>query len=166
MNEAIEVSVKCADFLRDNRHLYAHKARRKKIALISIEVVNRHSAGIRIELGATMLVAGGQSRGVEPSANIIRKFTEFTWDFVLFAILAFDPMLVAVDVFFLLSGPLYNRRLKKQLRLLSDGELFLEPGECKQAILGFRGVSEAAGQLQLSYRLAEAERQSIQCEIC
>jgi len=165
MSNTVDLDVKCEDFLRDNPHLYAHKARRKKIALINIKVANRHSDRIRIDLGATTLVSGGQEHDVEPPGTIIRKFSEFTWDFVFFAVLDLNPLLVVVDVFFFLTGPLYNWRLKRQLRLLSDTELAIGPGESKQAILGFRGVTKSAAQLRLSYCLGKADKQIIKCEV-
>ena len=165
MSEAVKLNVKSQDHLNGNKSLYAHKARRKKIALIAIEVANGHSEDVRLELGATKLVTGQRSYSAEPPKVIIRKLSEFTWDFLLFAILAFDPVLLALDVFFLLTGPLYNRRLKRQLHSLSDGEMILIPGESKKAILGFRGVSKGTTQLQLWYRCGEGKRQQIECEI-
>jgi hypothetical protein len=165
MNDAGELEIKCDDFLRDNPHLYVHKAKRKKIALIRIEAANRHSSEIRIDLRATTLFAGEQSHSVERPDSLIRNLSEFTWDFVLYTILDFHPVLAAVDLFVFLTGPLYNRRLRKQLHLLSDGEMLLRPGECKQAILGFRGVTKAATKLQFSYRHSGEERQWKQCEI-
>ena len=165
MSNAADLVIKCEDHLKDNRHLYAHKARRKKIALIGVEVTNGHSAQVTMALGASKLVAGGQNHCVETPSVIIRKFSEFTWDFIVFAILEFNPVLVAVDIFFLLTGPLYNRRLRKQLRLLTNAELVLKPGERTKAILGFRRVSKPGTQLQLWYRCGEGEEQEIECDI-
>lgn len=166
MTKATDLTVKSEDFLKGNLHLYAHKAKRKKIALISVTVFSdRHSDEIRIDLRETKLIDGRQSYSVETPARIIRKFSKFTWDFVLFAILDFHPVLVAMDIFFFLTGPIYNRRLKKQLRLLSDGEMVLRPGENKKAILGFQGVSKGTTQLQLWYRCGEGKRQQIECKI-
>ena len=165
MNNAVELDVKCEDVLRNNTHLYAHKAKRKKIALIGVEAANRHSADIRIELGASKLVAGDQSYGVESPGVIIRKFSEFTWDFVVYSILDFHPLLAVVDAFFFLTGPLYNRRLRKQLHLLSDGEMVLRPGESMKVILGFRGVSKAPTQLHLLCRRDAGGRLEIPCDI-
>ena len=165
MGDAAYLDVTCEDFLRDNPHLYAHKARRKRIGLISIEAVNRDAAEIRIDLATASLVVAGHAYGVEPPGLIIRKFSEFTWDFVVYSILDFHPVLVAVDAFFFLTGPLYNRRLKKQLHLLSDSEMILGPGSSKKAILGFRRVSKGTAQLQFSYRRANGERQQMTCDI-
>ncbi|MEX2120042.1 MAG: hypothetical protein WD847_10650 [Pirellulales bacterium] len=165
MKNLVDLNLKCEDFLKNNRHLYAHKAGRKKIALISIEAANEKSGDVRLVLGAARLIAGGQSHNVEPPAVIIRKLSEFTWDFLLYSIIDFQPVLAAVDAFFLLTGPLYNRRLRKQLRLLSDGEMLLGPGECKQAIVGFRGVSRGAQELELSYCSPDGEQRKLQCAI-
>ena len=166
MNDASEVvAVKCEDFLRDNPHLYAHKAKRKKIALISVEAGNRDSTEIRIGLGTAKLRIGEQGYAVESPGLIIRKFSDFTWDFLVYSILVFQPVLVVVDAFFFLTGPLYNRRLRKQLHLLSDGEMVLRPGESMKAILGFRGVSKAPTQLHLLCRGNSGERLEIPCDI-
>jgi hypothetical protein len=50
MTHPVELAVKCADFLKDNHHAYAAKARRKKIALIGVEVTNRRSEDVRLLL--------------------------------------------------------------------------------------------------------------------
>jgi hypothetical protein len=161
MSSTVDLDVACEDFLRDNSHLYAHKAKRKKIALISVEAASRDSCKIRIELGAAKLVVGNRNYDVESPQLMIRKFSEFTWDFVVYSILDFHPVLVFVDAVLFLSGPLYNRRLKNQLRLLSDGEMVLGRGDRKKAILGFRGVSKGAMQLQLFYRRDDGERRQM-----
>jgi hypothetical protein len=98
---------------------------------------------------------------VETPGVMIRRFSEFTWDFLVYSVLDFQPVLVAVDVLFLLSGPLQNWRLKRQLKLLSDGELVLRSGDCKKAILGFCGVSNGAGQLRLFYRQENGDQRKI-----
>ena len=127
--------------------------------------MNRDSTEIRIELGTAKLRVGEQGYAVESPGLIIRKFSEFTWDFLVYSILVFQPVLVVVDAFFFLSGPLYNRRLRKQLHLLSDSEMVLGRGDCKKAILGFCRVSREAAQLQLSYRRGDGERREITCDI-
>ena len=165
MKNPVALDVKCEDFLKDNHHVYALKARRKKIALIKVDVANKHSADVRVLLGDSKLIAGAKSHNVETPATIIQKFSEFTWDFLLYMILVFEPVLLAVDIFFFLSGPLYNRRLKKQLHFLSDSEMLLKPGERKEALLGFRGVSNGADQLQLLYCCHDGEPQQAQCPI-
>ena len=166
MTNTTDLAIKSDNFLKNNPHLYAHKARRKKIALISVKVdAGSHCEEVRIDLRTATLIAGEKRYNVEAPNRLIRKFSEFTWDFLFFAILDFHPVLVAVDVFFLLAGPIYNRRLKKQLRLLSDGEMVLQPGECKKAILGFRRVSKGATQLRLRYRCGGGEQQEITCDI-
>ncbi len=166
LENTTDLSITAKNFLKHNPRLYAHKARRKKIALISITAqAASHIDELRINLRAAKLVVGSKSYDVEAPKRIIRKFSEFTWDFLIFAILDFHPVLVLVDIFFVLSGPLYNRRLKKQLRLLSDDEMALRPGELKKAILGFRGVPKGAAQLQLWYRCGEGDQMMIVCDI-
>ena len=64
----------------------------------------------------------GRPLGRNPAA-LIRKFSEFTWDFLLYTLIDFHPVLAVVDISVLLTGPLYNRRLKKQLRGLADSEM-------------------------------------------
>jgi hypothetical protein len=152
MNNAAELDVTCADSLKDNRRLYAHKARRKKIAMISFEAINPGPTEIRIVLGAATLVADGQRHGVESPAIILRECREFTWDFLVYAILDFHPVLVFVDAAIFLTGPLYNRRLQKQLHLLTASDMIVAPGACRTALLGFRGVPKGPAQLQFSYR--------------
>jgi hypothetical protein len=165
MNNPADLDLTCGDFLKDNHHFYAHKARRKKIALISVEAANKTSADVRLMLGDSKLMAGEQSYSVEPSAIIIRKLSEFTWDFVLYTILDFQPLLAVVDGFVFLIGPLYNRRLKKQLLAISDSDMVVRPGECRKAILGFRGVSKGADQLKLFYHCGTGEKQQVQCSL-
>ena len=166
LENATDLSITAKSFLKHNPRLYAHKARRKKFALICITAqASSHIDELRIDLQAAKLVVGSKSYGVEAPKRIIRKFSEFTWDFLIFAILDFHPVLVLVDIFFVLSGPLYNRRLRKQLRLLSDGEMALRPGEQKKAILAFRAVSKGAAQLCVQYRCGESELKEIVCDI-
>src|SRR3989442_8822420 len=81
MNHVV-LDVKCEDFLKDNRHLYVRKAKRKKIALISVELANTHSGDVRLLLGAATLIAGERRYNVERRAIIIRKLSEFKWDFL------------------------------------------------------------------------------------
>ena len=40
------------DFLRDNRHFYADKAKRRKIVILRIHVVNRESQPVQLDLNA------------------------------------------------------------------------------------------------------------------
>ena len=166
MKDSFALDVKCEDFLKDNHHFYALKARRKKIALIGVEAANTHSTEVRILLGDSKLIAGEQSYKVETPSIIIKRLSEFTWDFLLYAIFDFQPVLAAVDVVVFLTGPLYNRRLKKQVHSLSDSEMVLKPGECKKALLGFRGVPKAADQLELLLHWwRDGEKQQLQCAI-
>lgn len=165
--KSADLTITAKDFLKHNPRLYAHKARRRKIALISITVqATSQIEEVRIDLGAAKLVFGQNSCGVEAPKRIIRKFSGFTWDFLVFAILDFHPLLVLVDIFFVLTGPLYNRRLKKQLRLLSDSQMVLGPGKCERAVLAFRGVPKGAAQLQLRYRCDGETQKLVVCDIC
>ena len=118
MNDRMTLGVKCHDALKDNGHWYAIKARRKKIALIRIEVSNPQSAEVQVRLGSTKLTAGGKMFATESPAVILRKLSEFTWDFLLYSLLDFHPVTAVIEVCVWLTGPLYNRRLRRQLALL------------------------------------------------
>ncbi len=157
MSDRMTLGVQCADVLKDNNHLYAIKARKKKIALIRIEVANPLSADVQVRLGSTKLTAGGKSFGTESPAVILRKLSEFTWDFLLWALLAFHPIEAILDVGILLTGPLYNRRLRRQLALLTDADLSLRPGESKTAIVAFRGVPKELERLTIVFRSGETD---------
>ena len=163
MNNPADLDLKCGDFLKDNHHLYAVKSRRKKIALISVKATNRASTDVLLLWRESKLMAGEQNYTIQSPDNIIGKLSEFTWDFVLYAILDFQPLLAVVDVFFFLTGPVYNRRLRRQLIALSDSDMILKPGECKKTILGFRNVAKGADRLQLLYRCGDGEKQEVQC---
>ena len=166
MAKSLSLEVECKDLLKDNRHHYAHKAKRKKIALIAVEAVCGSAPGtVTIDLGAAELISDKKRHGVEPPDRLIRRFSAFTWDFLFFLIVDFHPILSLIDLLCLLSGPLYNRRLKRQLRLLSDGEMTLRAGERKKAILGFRGLRTAPTHLQLSYRCQDGKPEQIECAI-
>ena len=166
MANALPLEIVCEDFLKDNRRLYAHKAKRKKIALIAVEAVCKGGSGtVTIDLGAAELVTDKKRHGVEPPDRLIRRFSEFTWDFLFFLIVDFHPVLSLIDLLCLLGGPLYNRRLRRQLRLLSDGEMTLGAGERKKAILGFRGLRTAPTHLRLSYRCQDGTPERIECAI-
>ncbi len=166
MAKPLSLEVVCEDHLKDNRHLYAHKARRKKIALIAVEAVCGCTSGaVTIDLGAGELISDKKRYAVEPPKRIIRRFTEFTWDFLLFLVVDFQPMVCLIDFLCLLVGPLYNRRLRRQLRLLADGEMTLRAGERKKAILGFRGLRGAPTQLQLTVRYPDGRSEQMECPI-
>ena len=166
MANALPLKIVCEDFLRDNRRLYAHKAKRKKIAMIAVEAVCMgDSETVTLDLGAAELVTDKKRYGVEPPDRLIRRFSEFTWDFLFFLIVDFHPVLSLIDLLCLLGGPLYNRRLKRQLRLLSDGEMTLTPGERKKVVLGFRGVRTAVTHLQLTVRHPDGASEQIECPI-
>jgi hypothetical protein len=159
-----ELEVRCDDFLKDNRHFYVSKARRKKIALISVQVVNKSAARAQLFLDASKLIVDDRTYHLERCETVIRKLSEFTWDFLLYLILDFHPVAAAVDICVFLSGPIYNRRLRKQLGSLCDREIFLMPGESKKVQLGFHARSEGPRQLQLPYCCGGETRQ-LQCDI-
>lgn len=153
------LGVKCDDLLRDNNHLYAIKARKKKIALVRIEVTNSQSADVLVVWGSAKLTSAGKSFGAESPAVILRKLSEFTWDFLLYSLVDFHPVTAAIETCVFLTGPLYNRRLRRQLALLSDGEISLRPGESKTAVLAFRGVSKELERLTILFRCRDAEHE-------
>ena len=153
------LGVKCDDLLKDNNHWYALKARRKKIALLRVEVTNTQASDALVRFGSTKLIAGGKTFGTESPAVVLRKFSEFTWDFLIYALLDFHPVMAILDVSLLLFGPLYNRRLKRQLALLTDADLSLRPGESKSAIVAFRGVAKELERLTVVFRCGETEEE-------
>jgi hypothetical protein len=165
MTTSVPLKVRCEDFLKDNRRVYARKAVRKKIAIVSVEATNLHTADLTLRLGSTELIAGGTSYRAESPAVIVRKLSEFTWDFLFYSIIDFHPINALIDAFFFLTGPLYNRRLRRQLKLLSDGELILKPGECKKALIAFRGVAGRADVVWLSIYRADGNKQQLQCSV-
>jgi hypothetical protein len=152
MNNRMTLAAKCDDVLRNNDHLYAIKARKKKIALVRIEVTNPQSSDVHVLLGSTKLTSAGKTFGAERPAVILRKLSEFTWDFLLYSIVDFHPVTAAIEACLFLTGPLYNRRLKRLLALLSDGEMTLRPGESKAAVIAFRGVSNELERLTILFR--------------
>jgi hypothetical protein len=167
MTHPVELGVKCADFLKDNHHAYAAKARRKKISLIGVEVTNRCSEDVRLLLGSSQLIAAGKIFPAENRTVILRKLSAFTWDFLVYLIIDFHPVSAAIEAFLFLTGPIYNWRLRRHLRLLSDGEKLLRPGESEKVILGFRGVPKKPDEietLQLWYRCGDGEKETIRCQ--
>lgn len=160
----IEVTV--SDLLKENSCLYAHKARRKKIALIVVEFsARKDSDTVTVDFGSATFTSGGKDRGVEPPERLLRRFREFTWDFLFFLLLDFNPLLSLIDFMVLLGGPLYNRRLKKQLCLLTDGEMVVRPGTGQKAILGFLAVRTGPAELRFSYRSGEGDMQMFTADI-
>ena len=159
MSDPITLSVKCDDLLKDNSHWYALKARRKKIALIRVAVTNTHASDVLVRFGSTKLIAGGKTFGTESPAVVLRKFSEFTWDFLVYVLLDFHPVMAIFDVSLLLFGPLYNRRLKRQLALLTDADMSLRPGESKTAIVAFRGIAKELERLTIVFCCGEAEEE-------
>ena len=160
---SMSIDIKCEDFLQDNSHLYATKATRKKIALIRIDATNRQSWDVQLLLGATSLTAGGKSYEAEQPAVVIRKLSEFTWDFLLFAITdMFNPITAVAEGLVFLGGPLYNRRLRRKLKLLTDEDLLLPPGKPKVVLVGFRGVRSKLEAVTIPYRFADGNEQQFQ----
>ncbi len=162
MSDRMTLGVKCDNVLRDNSHLYAIKARKKKIALVRIEVTNTQSSDVQVVLGSAKLTSAGKTIGAENPAVILRKLSEFTWDFFLYPIIDFHPITAVIEACVFLTGPLYNRRLRRQLALLTDGEMSLRPGESKTALIAFRGVSNDLERLTILFRCGH-EEQELQC---
>lgn len=158
------LEIKCSDFLNDNRHFYAVKAARKKLAIIRIEVANRHASDVRLLLGSSKLEAGGKTYDVASPAVVVRKLSEFTWDFLLFAILDVHSVVALIELLVFLGGPLYNRRLRRKLNLLSDGEMLLSPGESKAALVAFRGVRNKLEQMTIACRCGDGEEHQLLIE--
>lgn len=165
MNPPVAIAVHCVDFLKDNRHAYAAKARRKKIALIAVDATNRHSSDVRLLLDSSRLIAGGGNFSAERRAVVLRKLSAFTWDFLVYLILDFHPISAAIETFLFLTGPIYNWRLWRHLRHLSDGEILLRPGESTKIVLGFRGVRAALDYLELCYCCGDREKGMIRCDV-
>jgi hypothetical protein len=156
MSDRPTLTIKCEDVLKGNSYLYAHKSRRKKIAIVRIEVTNPLSADVQVAFGSTKLIAGGKTFVAESPAVILRKLSEFTWDFLIYPLLDFDPLTAIFEVCVLLSGPLYNRRLRRQLALLTDTDLTLRPGESKSVMVAFRGAAKELERLTIVFRSGEA----------
>ena len=159
------LAVRCADFLKDNHRAYAHKARRKKIALISVDVTTRHSSDVRLLIGSTELIAGGNSFPAETRAKVLRKLSAFTWDFLFYLVIDFHPVTAAIEAFVFLTGPIYNWRLRRHLSRLTDADVALRPGEAAQFVLGFRGVSSQPERLDLCVCDGSGERRTIACAV-
>ena len=157
MNDRLTLGIQCDNVLKDNGHWYAVKARKKKIALVRIEVTNPLSADVQVRLGSTKLIAAGKTFVAESPAVILRKLSEFTWDFFLYPLLEFSPITAAIEICIALTGPLYNRRIRRQLVLLTDADMTLRPGESKTAIVAFRGVAKEVERLTFVFRYAETE---------
>jgi hypothetical protein len=164
MKTPASLDVKCEDFLKDNHRIYARKAKRKKIVIVSLEASNRHTAELRLLLGQSQLVAGGKPYSPENPAVVFRKLSEFTWDFLLYSIIDFHPVTAVFEAFIFLTGPLLNWRLRRQLKLLSDGEMLFRPGERKRALLAFRGVAQKPDKLDLPFS-KQGERLQVSCAV-
>ncbi len=159
MSDRLTLGINCDDVLKDNGDMYASKARRKKIALIRVEVTNPLSAEVQVRLGSTKLTAAGKTFAAESPAVVLRKLSEFTWDFFFYSLLDFHPITAAIDVCVGLTGPLYNRHLRRQLALLTDADLSLRPGESKTAVVAFRGVPNELERLTIVFRRGETEEE-------
>jgi hypothetical protein len=129
--------------------MYAAKARRKKIALVRIDVTNGDAIPVVARVGLSSLIAAGTTYYPEEPAEIVRKLGEFTWDFLLYSLIDFHPVTAVLDMAVFLSGPLYKRRLKRQLKSLSNEDLLVPPGESKTAIVAFRGVAQKPDKLTM-----------------
>jgi hypothetical protein len=81
---------------------------------------------------------------------------------LLFAIIDFHSIVALAEALMFLGGPLYNRRLRRKLALLSDGELLLSPGESKAALLAFRGVRKDLERLTMSWHCGDGNKQRLQ----
>lgn len=161
----MNIDIECEDFLQNNSHWYATKAARKKIALILITATNRQSSDLWLLLGATRLTAGGKDYEAEQPTVVIRKLSEFTWDFLLFAITdVLNPVIAVAEGLVFLGGPLYNRRLRGRLKLLTDTDLLLPPGESEVALVGFRGVrkDEALQAVTIPYQTADGNKRQLE----
>jgi hypothetical protein len=159
------LDVRCADFLKDNHHAYAQKARRKKIAVICVDVTNRHSSDVRLLIGSSQVIAGEKSFPAETRAKILRKLSAFTWDFLFYWVIDFHPVTAAIEAFLFLTGPIYNWRLRRHLSRLIDADVVLRPGEATQFVLGFRGLSSKPERLDLYVSDGSGERQTVSCEM-
>ncbi|MGE3818313.1 MAG: hypothetical protein AB7I30_02670 [Isosphaeraceae bacterium] len=150
----MELEIKSDDFLTDNAHVYAIKAKRKKIAILKITATNRTPTGVLLILGSSKLTAHGKTYNVEQPEAVIRRLGEFTWDFLLYSIIDFHPVTTVIDATLFLTGPIYNRRLRRQLALLSAGDLQVPSGECRSALIAFRCVSKKLERLSVPVRNA------------
>ncbi len=139
--------------------MYAIKARRKKIVIVRVEVTNPLPTDVQVRLGSTKLTAAGKTFAAESPAVILRKLSEFTWDFFLYPLLEFSPITAAIEICVALTGPLYNRRLRRQLALLTDADLSLRPGESKTAIVAFRGAAQELERLTILFRCGAGEEE-------
>jgi hypothetical protein len=153
------VDVKCSDFLDGNEHLYARKALRKKIAMVRVEATNNGSSAARLRLGSSTVTADGKKVSADVPAVIIRKLGEFTWDFLLYAIIDFHPVTAVFDLTLFLTGPFYQRRLRRQLAMLTNEDLLLSPGESKTVIVAFRGVATSPAKLTTVILVGDTEKE-------
>ena len=145
------VVLRCSDMLRDARAFHLAKARWKRFALIRCTVDNHGPAALTVHAGGSTLVAGGAEYPTEPRDIVIRKCSEFTWDFLAYLILDFGLVTAVLDIFFLLAGPLTNRRLRKKLAPIAEGDATVAPGGRWEGILAFHKVPRGKGTVVLRY---------------
>lgn len=160
----MKLEIKSDDFLTDNAHVYAIKARRKKIAILKITASNRTAIDVRLLLGSSKLTVRGKTYDVEQPEAVIRSLGEFTWDFLLYSIIDFHPVTMVIDAALFLTGPIYNRRLRQQLSLLSAHELDVPSGECRSALVAFRCRTKDFEGLTVPVRDANGTDTLANCE--
>ncbi len=159
----MQIDIRCDNFLANNRHAYALKATRKKITVVRLRAKNEGDSAVRLHLGSSKLTVGGQTYVVEDPGKIIRQLGEFTWDFLLYSIIDFHPISAIIDASIFLTGPLYNRRLQRQLGLLSNGEMCLSAGESKTCLLAFQCAPKNLERLSLLVATSKDGEQQFEC---
>jgi hypothetical protein len=146
------VVLRCADMLRDARALHLAKARWKRYALIRCALENAGPAEVAIHAGRSTLEAGGSEYSTEPRDVVIRRCSEFTWDFLAYLILDFGWITGIFDLLCLATGRLFNRRLRKKLASIADGDAAVAPGGRWEGILAFQKVPRGGkGTVVLRY---------------
>jgi hypothetical protein len=145
------VVLRCADMLRDSKALHLAKVKWKRYALIRCLLENTGQSEATIHAGASTLEAGGSEHSPEPRDVVFRKCSEFTWDFLAYLILDFGWVTGVIDLLFLATGPLFNRRLRRKLASIADGDAAVAPGGRWEGILAFRKVPRGKGTVVLRY---------------
>lgn len=74
----VKLEIASKDFLAENGHVYAIKAKQKRIAIVQITATNQTPADVRLLLGLSKLTAHGSIYGVEQPETVIRRLGEFT----------------------------------------------------------------------------------------
>ena len=57
----MSLTIQCKDFLAGNGHLYAVKARRKKIAIVGLNATNGGKFDLQLNLAGSKLTAAGKT---------------------------------------------------------------------------------------------------------